>query len=206
MGVKERRERERAYRRKQILDAARKLLFTKGLEGVSINQIAKLAELGVASIYTYFQNKDEVIIGLTEEGLDVQRDYLARRLDGVSNPEEKLRCLAQGYLDFSVDHPNYFAVISSFLSSPTPVLTEGPKEIADQRGSENLALLVDAIREGINQGVFDEVAPLRFSLVLWGSMHGMIQLSKLQQTIMSGIDHGELYAEAVDRIIGSITK
>ena len=39
MGVKERRKREKADRKAQILGAARTLLFSKGLEGTSINGI-----------------------------------------------------------------------------------------------------------------------------------------------------------------------
>ena len=55
MSLKERREREKEERRKQILDAARALLFEKGLNSTSMNQIAKQAEIGVATIYFYYK-------------------------------------------------------------------------------------------------------------------------------------------------------
>jgi AcrR family transcriptional regulator len=71
MGLKERKQRERSERKKQILSAARKLLLQKGLNGTSINQIAKAAELGVGTIYFYFQNKEDVFTALQEEGLKI---------------------------------------------------------------------------------------------------------------------------------------
>ena len=71
MGLKERRRREKEERRMQILDAARKLLFTKGINATSINQIAKLAELGVGTIYFYYRNKEELFAALQEEGLEI---------------------------------------------------------------------------------------------------------------------------------------
>ncbi len=71
MGVKERRELEKQARRDQILDAARKLLFSQGIEKISISRISKEAELGVGTIYFYFKNKEDIFIALQQEGVDV---------------------------------------------------------------------------------------------------------------------------------------
>ncbi|MDD9301407.1 MAG: TetR family transcriptional regulator [Desulfobacter sp.] len=49
MGLSERRLREKLLRRKQILNAARALLFEKGIKATSISQIAKVAELEVGT-------------------------------------------------------------------------------------------------------------------------------------------------------------
>ncbi len=77
MGLKERRSREKEARRNQILDAARALLFEKGLHATSINQIAKQAELGVGTIYFYYRSKEEIFADLQEEGLDQCGDVMA---------------------------------------------------------------------------------------------------------------------------------
>jgi AcrR family transcriptional regulator len=71
MGLKERREREKEARKGQILTAARSLLFKKGIQATSINQIARKAELGVGTIYFYYQSKEEIFYWLQEEGLDI---------------------------------------------------------------------------------------------------------------------------------------
>jgi len=71
MGLKERRAKEKEARRNQILDAARALLFEKGLQATSINQIAKQAELGVGTIYIYYRSKEEIFAELQEEGLEI---------------------------------------------------------------------------------------------------------------------------------------
>jgi AcrR family transcriptional regulator len=79
MGLKERREREKEARKQQILDAARQLLFKKGIQSTSINQIARTAELGVGTIYFYFQSKEEIFYSLQEEGLDL----LFRQIEAI---------------------------------------------------------------------------------------------------------------------------
>ena len=69
MGIKQRRKREKEQRRRQILDASRTLLFKKGLNAISVNQIARQAELAVGTIYFYFRSKEEIFAALQEEGL-----------------------------------------------------------------------------------------------------------------------------------------
>ena len=69
MGVKERKALERKMRRNQILDAARALLLSVGINNISISKISKRAELGVGTIYFYYKNKEEIFAALQEEGL-----------------------------------------------------------------------------------------------------------------------------------------
>jgi AcrR family transcriptional regulator len=47
MGVKERKAIEKQMRRNQILDAARALLFSVGINNISISKISKHAELSL---------------------------------------------------------------------------------------------------------------------------------------------------------------
>lgn len=55
------RERQRERRERVILDAATQLIGLKGLEDTSIEEIADLAEVGVATIYNYFGSKSELL-------------------------------------------------------------------------------------------------------------------------------------------------
>ena len=65
-----RRERERLRHRQEILDAARKVLASRGLDGVTLEQIAREAEFAVGSIYRHFSSKEqlieELLVDLTE--------------------------------------------------------------------------------------------------------------------------------------------
>ena len=55
MSAKERRQREKEQRREQIVDAARAILLKHGLAAVTMNKIARAAELSVGTLYLYFQ-------------------------------------------------------------------------------------------------------------------------------------------------------
>jgi AcrR family transcriptional regulator len=79
MGIQERKERERARRRQQILAAAKKIVSTKGFRSATIDDIAREAELSPTTIYLYFDSKEELFISLTFQSLQ----YLELRLGEV---------------------------------------------------------------------------------------------------------------------------
>ena len=51
MGIKERRQREKEIREKEILAAAKVLFFEQGFAATSMNQIAKQVELSKGTLY-----------------------------------------------------------------------------------------------------------------------------------------------------------
>lgn len=63
-----RRERERERHRAEIVAAARKVLEARGLEGVTVESVAREAEFAVGSIYRHFRSKEE-LIQVVMEGL-----------------------------------------------------------------------------------------------------------------------------------------
>ena len=201
MGVKQRRERERAQRRELILNAARSLLFSKGLEGTSINQIAKVAELGVASIYTYFKNKEEIIAGLAVEGVDLLHGAILEAVGEATDPRERLRRIALAYLAFSAAHKDYYNVINYFLTYHKPVLSPELKRTVDRQGARILSLVSDAVNQGIVDGTFSRAHGPRSSLMFWGTMHGLLHLRKFRETLLEGEDFDALFQFSVDSIL-----
>jgi AcrR family transcriptional regulator len=204
MGVKERREAEKADRKAGILGAARTLLFSKGLEGTSINGIAALVELSVPALYRYYKNKDEIIFDLSREGLQLLRFTIAEAAAGSRLPEDKLRAIAAAYRDFSVRQKDYFTVINHFLASPRAVLPDHLKQQIDRHGEEILMQVVAAVEAGCASGALACSDPRRFSLMFWGAINGIIQLQKIEHTIFAGKGHADLYRHTVETLIDSI--
>ena len=78
MNPKEKRELERHElsnkRRSDVLQAAKRVFDSKGIESATMSDIALEAEMGVASVYRYFNTKPELVI---ETGIDYCRDAIA---------------------------------------------------------------------------------------------------------------------------------
>lgn len=61
----ERDEKEALKRKKRILRAGFRLIAKKGIEAVSIQEIADEAEVGVATMYKYYQNKPNLVVNIS---------------------------------------------------------------------------------------------------------------------------------------------
>ncbi len=201
MGVKERRQLEKQARRNQILDAARKLLFSQGIEKVSISKISKEAELGVGTIYFYYKNKEDIFIALQEEGLAFLFAIIQKIADKTMEPDEKLRQIAYAYYDFTETQKEYFNIINYFLSSPKIFFKEDLKQQIDMSGSKILAVIQDIIISGNQAGVFMEQYPEKFSIMFWGTIHGLVQFKKLEHTTLQNEAHKEIYDYSVEKIV-----
>ncbi len=201
MGLKERREREKEARKRQILTAARQLLFKKGIQSTSINQIARTAELGVGTIYFYYQSKEEIFYSLQEEGLDI----LYREIDAIGRahtaPDAKLRQTGLAYLRFSSEQKDYFDIINYFLATPSVILGSEMKQQIDRKGSHILRLIAGFLHTGISDGTFRPVDPKKYAVMFWGALHGLTQFKKLEETVLEGEDHGHIFNYALEQLI-----
>ena len=184
MSAKERRERERELRREQILDAARGLLLKKGMAAISMNMIARKAELGVGTLYLYFKSKEELFAELQEEGLNLLHDAIRSTRESTVAPQDQLFAVAAAYIDFARTQRAYFEIINYFLSSPEVSFPEEIKKRIDEHGSRILGEVVMVL------GTLREEAPQaelrRGAVSFWAGLQGMLQLRKLQTTVLSG--------------------
>ncbi len=204
MGVKERKALERQNRKNQILDAARSLLFSSGIDNVSINKISKQAELGVGTIYFYFKNKEQIFTALQEEGLALLFSIILKISKTNVSHEEKLRKIALSYYAFSKEHKNYFDLINYFLSSPIVFFEPDLKNQIDMSGNKILLIIQNIVDDGIKQKIFQEDDPRKFSIMFWGTLHGLIHFKKLEKTVLENQSHEEIYEYSVEKLIYSI--
>jgi AcrR family transcriptional regulator len=204
MAAKERREREKKQRKNHILDKARELLLEKGLNATSINQIARRSELSIGAIYFYYKNKEEIFAALQVEGLELLHRTILETIDKKSTPEKKIRSIARVYLHFSEENKNYFDIINYFLTSPGTIFSPVLKKEIDAHGNASIALLADTIREGIDKGQFKKVDPRRRAIILWSTFNGVIQIKKLEKTILGKGEHQSLYMEALEHFLSGL--
>ncbi len=204
MTLKSRRMREKEMRREQILDAARTLLFDKGMAALSMGQIAELAELSVGALYLYFKNKEDLFAALQEEGLSRLYEFISVAQAAADAPREKLRLIARAYLDFSEDYRKYFEIINYFLTSPGVNFPDDLKGKIDRQGAEILDLVESALRDCLPAD--SRGRSRRRTIHFWALCHGMLDLRKLKTTILAGQNFRDLYAETIDHFIESLAK
>jgi AcrR family transcriptional regulator len=176
MGVAERKSRQKASVRQEILDAARDLFVREGYESVSMRKIAEKIEYAPGTIYLYFKDKAEILDTLCRQTFDKLRLRLEAIRQDPGDPVEALRRGLRTYIQFGLDNPNQYIV--------TFVLAKQKAEIANKSGVESGQPCFDCLRaivrqcmEGgyINGGGVEETAQ-----ALWAAIHGLTSLLVMQ--------------------------
>ena len=108
MSVSNWKEREREQRRNDILDAAETLFFSKGYDNVSMNSIAKEVGLGKATLYIYFDNKEELFYAVVLRGVSILNTMIKEKVEKKDTGVEKVIAFKKAYCEFIRTYPEYF--------------------------------------------------------------------------------------------------
>ncbi len=178
MSTAERRARERAQRRQEILNAARQVFFERGFHHPTMDDVAAGAEVSKGTIYLYFESKEEILALLLLEGLDLLLDEM-ETANGLAtgSPEDALHALARAYLNFSQANPSYFRLIMAFDRGrfEDAISRELYQEVLN-RSLRGLDLLAQIIEGGIQAGIFAVDDPWRAAGSVWAAVNGVLVL------------------------------
>ena len=99
------RERQKAVRRRDILDAAASLFKRDGFAAASIEQIAERAELSAGTVYNYFPSKGDLLLALVAlDGQEVRAAGAALVAAPPTEPVKAVCRLLEIYVDHSLVH------------------------------------------------------------------------------------------------------
>jgi len=201
----DRREREKAQRREDILRAAREVLASQGFGRATIDDVAAHAQVSKGTVYLYFTSKGALLAHLVLEGLDL----LARRLETAYAPRqglsafERVRRLARAYLRFSKTQHLYFRLLMAFdrgqfRESISPELYQQVSE----RSVANLLWVERALEAGQASGEFVISDVRRTAGVLWASLNGVLLVLEhpLRQEIL-GVPLDELFDSTLELLL-----
>jgi AcrR family transcriptional regulator len=76
---------QRAYRQRQLIDAALAIAFEGGAEAVTVSAVAQKAGLSRTSFYEYFSSSADLIADLVMEELDLYRTRLLSAVEGSAD-------------------------------------------------------------------------------------------------------------------------
>ncbi len=209
MSTAARRARERAQRRRDILDAARQEFFERGFHRPTVDDVAARAEVSKGTIYLYFESKEEILAHLLLEGLTLLLQEMEAVYDPDSQtPEDALRALAYAYRDFCRAHPNYFRLIMAFDRGrfEEAISPDLYQQVLDQ-SLQGLALVAQTIEQGKEAGVFQVDDPWQAAGVVWAAINGVLVLMAhplRQQMLQSDLD--TMFRATLDLVVRGLQR
>jgi AcrR family transcriptional regulator len=155
--------------RRAILDAASRLLQAEGPDALTMRRIAADVGCSTSVLYSMFGGKAGVAEGLWLEGFA----RLRARLEGVEgrDPLDRLAGMGRAYRANALANPTYYSVM---FQRPIPGFEPSPDAYAKSLAS--LQVLVDAVADCINEGIFRPADPRHIAGVLWAAAHGAVSL------------------------------
>ena len=161
---------ERQQLRTLIIDTACALFVSRGVEAVTMRELAKRINYSATSIYLHFADKEAVLRAIC----DIDFLALATNLKNIlqiANPIERLHALGRGYAAFALTHPNHYRMM---------FMTERTESSLQQNNAEQDAYfqLKSVVNDVHAAGYFraDSHNVHLIAQTLWAGMHGVCAL------------------------------
>jgi TetR/AcrR family transcriptional regulator len=210
MGIAERKEREKEQKQNAIIDAAEKVIFSKGLEAATMDEIAELAEFSKGTIYLYFKNKEDLYFAIHARGIRLLKNMFEKAAKSKKIGIDKVLAIGKAYYEYSKKYPDYYKAMVYYDCHP--VKSESDSVFAEEcniAGEEVMKTIATTIQRGKeDKSIHPDVDPLKTAVILWGQSMGMIQLQSMKGHHDFGdhlnLDFEELIFKSFDMMIRSI--
>ena len=169
-------EREDGYHhghlRRALLDAAMELVRERGIDGLSLREVARRAGVSHAAPYHHFADRGDLVSALVVESFQrfeaTFREAAARTR---GSHLDRVRAIGRAYVRFAFDDPARFTLM--WRPELRTVEDDSP---VDEAGLASYQVLIDEVDAGQRAGevVGGDVGLL--SLAAWSTVHGLATL------------------------------
>ena len=185
----------RGTSREGIVDAALQVFLQDGVAGMSMRKVADAAGITAPAIYRHFQSREALLGEIVEIGLRELEEYLRPALRS-GTPYERVRQLADRYLEFALEQPKYFEV--AFLNAGTKIEWLS-KELAHPMWDVFRAAIAQ-IEMGMERGELRRDDPILTAILIWATAHGLVTLYRIDRTAAYPKQFREIYRGSMDRL------
>ncbi len=174
MGIKERKARQKETLRQEILDAARQILISEGIERLSMRSIAARIEYTPTTIYLYFKDKADLLFHLCEEVYGKMADTMEAAGAAISDPVECLRATMRAYIEFAFSEPVRYRI--ALMTDVAPTVDPSAFLKAGTRGITAYELVKERMRQVMGKTVTEDGEIEALTQTLWAMAHGIVSL------------------------------
>jgi AcrR family transcriptional regulator len=175
------RESNKRERSQKILEIAEAVFLEKGVNEVTMDEIAALAEMSKATLYVYYRSKDELFKEIAKKGHQLLLKKFTIAISDAKSGADKVRKMGITFFEFAQQQPEYYRFLSFFDPA-------GPKKlqrVATLMVLDIVAYLSNCLNEGINDGsIHSDINPAITAKSLWGMASGLVQLLSVKGDII----------------------
>lgn len=150
--MSERMDRKKEERRTRILDVAEKMVAERGISGMTIDDVAREADIATGTLYLYFKNKNSLCAAVSLRLQKHINSIVLERTSAYKKGAERARASAVAVLEFGMANPVRWKAVKelTFLDYGDT----GDPNIAELMELDNqmIQFLAQCYRDGIEAG------------------------------------------------------
>jgi len=149
-------------RRQEILNAATKSFSLYGYKATTMDQVARLANVGKGTIYTFFKNKEELFDEIITKLITDMEQAASNAIDEDKSFQENVHQALYKMLEFRLEHQLTIKLFQEDRDIGTPIVQEVMKKVEQSI----LVFIQEKIERAIDKGEIKKCDPEITAFVL----------------------------------------
>ena len=172
---------ERKLRQERILLSALEVFRSSGLEGATMDLIAEKAGFGKATLYYYFSSKEDVFLGIMEEGWRSLLDSLEIIIQEEQSPRKTFIKILVQIAHNAKHRPNLYEFL--FQAPKAINITDFEEQKWKKYQGRLYSILRGLLEDGIKQKEFPQLDSGLMFKAIGGLFTGMIFLGDKKESV-----------------------
>ena len=183
-----RKKEEPIVHKNRIASQANQLFLKFGVEGTTMDDIAKAAGYSKATLYVYFSNKDDIVAFLALKSMTGLRDVISKAVSCDKSFKQVFFEICYALNDFYESFPDFFDLSLKYINIDFPEnANEGYLKVYEV-GEEINALLINVIEQGIKDNAIKPCSNYYVLIFqIWGMLSGLIKLASEKESYLNSV-------------------
>jgi len=165
-------------KKERILSVAQKIFARFGIQKTTMDEIAKMARMGKATLYYYFKSKEEIFAQVIHKESRVLKKKLQEAISKADTPQEKIKAYVLTRMMHLKELSNYYSTLTDEYLEHYSFVENERKDFTEHE----IKTLTEILKQGIEQNVFGmqdvELAARMIAIALKGLEYPLIVENK----------------------------
>lgn len=164
---------------RSIRDKALKMIVKEGLRGLSMQKLAKAADVSPATIYIYFKDKEDLVMQLSAESSEKMIDITFKNFDPSMSFKEGLRIQWKNRADYCLKYPDQMHFLEQLRHSPYG------EKINEMAGDRFKKMMGDFVTNAIKRKELVKVPVEIYWSIAFAPLYNLVKFHKTGKSLGS---------------------
>ena len=197
------------FHRGSILAAAERLFAEKGIDGTTMDDIAREAEYSKATLYVYFQSKEEIVNAILLSSMILLQKKIREAIERSAGWLEGYHAVCNAIIRFYGDNPTAYDAASGELEAAVDSVEAKSLRDILHTSDETNTMLAAFLERGVREGILRADLPVAEIVQLfWASLSGMVRMAERKASYISktvGVDRETFLTHGAQFLLQAIT-